>query len=223
MYIIIVGGGMIGGNLTEVATRQKNNVVVIEKDQEIAKELDANYDCLVINEDATKRTTLEEAGIEKADALIATTEDDAVNLVVTMFASDYELKSLVSIVHNKKNAHLFKEMGASVVENPELIIAQNLYNRVKRPNIHDFMEIGDIAEIFEVEVCKESEITDMTLEKAREKEILPKDVIVVALMRNNNIIIPSGNTQIKPGDYATILALNEQIEKAAALFSTKTN
>ena len=86
MYIIIVGLGGIGRNLAKQAVEHANNVVVIDQDESRCSEVLEHYDVLAVTGNATDKTTLEEAGIERADALIATTSDDSVNLMTCWLA-----------------------------------------------------------------------------------------------------------------------------------------
>ncbi len=206
MYIIIVGAGLIGENLIDIAIKDSNEVVVIEKKEEIAKKIDANYDCLVINSDATSRDTLEEAGIERADALITTTEKDTVNLLVTLYAGEYGLKHNVSVAHDPKNQELFRKIGVSTVENPQNLIAQELYNSIKRPAVIDFMKLGEEAEIFEIIIEEKSPVSNKTLKETADKKIIPEDIRIVAISREKEIIIPKGDTEIKSGDIVTIMS-----------------
>jgi trk system potassium uptake protein TrkA len=81
MYIIIVGAGDIGMPLIEIATGGGNEVVVIESDESRAEMAASEYDALVLNEDATVKDVLEDAGAGGADAIICTTEQDATNVM----------------------------------------------------------------------------------------------------------------------------------------------
>lgn len=209
MYVIIVGAGLIGENLIDIAVKDNNEVVVIEKNEEIAKKIDSNFDCLVINSDATSRDALEEAGIERADALITTTEKDTVNLLVALYAGEYDLKHIVSVAHDPKDKELFQKIGVSTVENPENLIAQNLYDSIKRPAVIDFMKLGGEAEIFEIIVDEESSVPNKTLKEAADDGIIPEDIIIVAISRGEDIMIPKGNTELKSGDLVTLMSLKE--------------
>jgi len=73
MYIIIVGAGDIGTPLIELATGSGHEVVVIESDEAAADRIADEYDCLVVNADATMMSTLDDANVDEADALITTT------------------------------------------------------------------------------------------------------------------------------------------------------
>ena len=100
MYMIIVGAGSIGASLIEIAVKEKNNVVVIDENADRAKEISNKYDITVLNGDATSAETVREAGSDRADALIATTSDDAVNLLVVSIAVGLDVPSIVSVVND---------------------------------------------------------------------------------------------------------------------------
>ncbi|MFB6100930.1 MAG: TrkA family potassium uptake protein, partial [Haloplanus sp.] len=94
MYIVIVGAGDIGTPLIEVATSGGNEVVVVEQNTARAERA-ATYDCLVINDDATVKETLEDAGADRADALISTTDRDAVNIMVCLLSQELDVPNVV--------------------------------------------------------------------------------------------------------------------------------
>ena len=82
MYIIIIGAGDIGTPLIEIATRTGYEVVVIERDAARADQVASEFDCMAINADATVKDTLEDAGADRADAIISTTDQDATNIMI---------------------------------------------------------------------------------------------------------------------------------------------
>ena len=87
MYIVIVGAGNIGTPLIDIATRNGNEVVVIEDDRERAEDAASQFDCLVLNDNATVKDTLEDADTDRADAIISTTDEDATNIMVCLLAN----------------------------------------------------------------------------------------------------------------------------------------
>ena len=90
MYIIIVGAGGIGKRLTELSLSEgKHNIIVIDKDQERCEEIARKYDAIAINADATQEEALDEAEISKANVLVTTTRDDAVNLMIVSLATAF--------------------------------------------------------------------------------------------------------------------------------------
>ncbi|WP_227353852.1 potassium channel family protein [Haladaptatus salinisoli] len=206
MYLIIVGAGSIGSQLIKLATEQSNDVVVIEKDSNVAERAASTYDCLVINADATIMETLEEAGGDQADAIISTTDEDAINIMVMLLAQELDIPSLVSVVHNPEHMQVFRQIGVNVLENPQHLIAEYLYRAVQRPSVKDFMHLGDNAEVFEITATKGSEIVGTTLREADERGLLGDDVLIVAIQRGQSVITPRGETEIRTGDLVTVFS-----------------
>ncbi|WP_232700702.1 potassium channel family protein [Halobacterium wangiae] len=206
MYIVIVGAGDIGTPLIEIATKSGNEVVVIERDDERAERASAQYDCLVLNDDATSKETLRDAGVDRADALISTTDQDATNIMVCLLAQELEVPAVVSVVHNPEHMGLFRQIGVNTIENPQRLIAEYLYRAVKRPSIIDFMRIGDEAEVFEITVNPNAAIAGKTLQEANESGLLKGETLIVAIERDTESepITPRGDTLVREGDLLTV-------------------
>lgn len=205
MYIVIVGAGNIGTPLIEIATTGGNEVVVVERDEEKAERV-AQFDCLVIHDDATIKDTLADAGADRADALISTTDQDATNIMVCLLGKEFEVPSIVSVVHNPEHMGIFRRIGVNTIENPQSLIAEYLYRAVKRPSIVDYMRIGDEAEVFEIAVGDDAPIAGKTLQEAAEAGLLTDEMLIVAVERDGegDPITPRGGTRIETGDLLTV-------------------
>ncbi|MFA9417919.1 TrkA family potassium uptake protein [Natrinema sp. HArc-T2] len=206
MYIIIVGAGDIGTPLINIATRSGNEVVVIENDEERADRVAGEYDCLILNADATAHGTLMDAGIEEADALISTTDRDATNIMVCLLAQEHEVPAVVSVVHDPEHMNVFRQIGVNTMENPQELIAEYLYRAIARPAIVDYMRIGDEAEVFEITVTENAPIAGKTIVEAAEERVLPDDVLIVAIEREGQDppLTPKGGMEIQAGDLLTV-------------------
>jgi len=206
VYIIIVGAGDIGTPLIDVATRSGNEVVVIEHDEQRANAVADAYDCMVLNADATTKDTLADAGAERADALISTTEHDATNVMVCLLAQEFEIPSILAVVHNPEHMSLFRQIGVNTMENPQELIAEHLYRSVARPAIVDYMRIGDQAEVFEIAVMEGAPVAGKTLTEIGEADILSDDALIVAIEREGQDppITPRGDSRIEAGDLLTV-------------------
>lgn len=218
MYIIIIGAGKIGSELIDLASGD-HDIVVVEKLEERAQTISSQYDCMVINADGTSRETLEDAGIHEADAVITTTDQDAVNLMVCMLAKEFDVESIVSVVHEGKNETMFNELGVNVIANPPQIIARDLYRAVQRPQIKDFMDLMGSAEVFEITATPDSRIVGVPLEKAKNQGILPRDTIVVAIERDQDVITPTGDTTIEGGDLITVFSKQGSSDPITSIFT----
>lgn len=206
MYIIIVGAGDIGMPLIEIATASRNEVVVIEKNDARADEVASQHDCLVLTADATVKETLSDAGAERADAIITTTDKDATNIMTSLLAQELEIPAIVSVVHNPEHMGLFRQIGVNTMENPQRVIAESLFRAVERPSIVDYMRVGDVAEVFEIAVTEDAPIAGLTLSEADEGGLLDDDMLIVAIERDEaeTPITPRGKTRIQSGDVLTV-------------------
>ena len=207
MYMIIVGAGSIGTSLIRIAAAEKNNVVVVDSNAERARDLSTRYDITVLSGNATTSETLREAGSERADALIVTTGDDAINLMVVSIAVDLGIPSVVSIVNDPDHADFFRRLGANVMENPEEVVASHLYNAVKRPNIQDFAMLPQGEQVFRLHVTKESPLVERSIAESRQRETLPDTLRVLSIERDDDRFIPDDSAIIVKGDVLTVFSL----------------
>ena len=216
MYIVIVGAGGIGKRLTELALKDGNhNVIVIDKNQARCEEIARKYDAVAINADATQEETLDESEVKKADVLVTTTNDDAVNLMVCSLAKNKGVKHLVSVVNQEESKPMYMEKGVKMVKNPNVVMAEHLYKSIKHPNVEEYMNVGKYAEIFRLPVSPNSKLSNKKI-----KEIgLPKKSLIVAIERDSKFIIPTEDVELFSGDRVTVLAHKDQVDKVAKLFS----
>jgi trk system potassium uptake protein TrkA len=206
MYIIVVGAGAIGTQLIGMATASNNEVVVVERHEGRANQAAEAFDCLVLEADASNKDTLEEAGADRADAIISTTDEDAVNIMVMLLAKELGVDSRVSVVHNPEHMSLFRQIGVNVIENPQRLIAEYLLQAVQRPRVTDFMHLAGDAEIFEITVTEEGAVAGMTLSEAAAESFVGDDVLVVAIERGDETVTPSGKTEIRAGELVTVFS-----------------
>jgi len=221
MYIIIVGLGGIGRNLAKLGVEHAHNVVVIDQEESRCSEVLEHYDVLAVTGNSTDKTTLEEAGIERADALIATTSDDSVNLMTCWLAKKFRVPNVVAIVNQPSHSDFFKEVGVRISENPDELVASRLYYWTQNPQLQQLASIPG-GTIFEIVAEEGAPIVDHEI-----RELKVKDFVFIAIRRAGGIlIIPSGNVKIQPGDIFTVFTkkegeddclrlLNKQLKKSA--------
>lgn len=220
MYIIVVGAGQIGSQVLDLATASENEVVVVENDPEVAEAASQTYDCLVLNADATEKETLTDAGAADADAIICTTDQDATNIMVLLLAKEFDIPSLVTVVQNPDHMNIFRRVGATVLENPQRLIAQYLFRAVERPSVEDFMEVGGDAEIFEVTVSSGAPIAGKTLSDVGDEGLLGTDLLLVAIERDDGpLITPRGDTDVRAGDVVTVFSRVGMTDDVISIFT----
>ena len=220
MYIVIVGAGDTGTPLIEMATADRNEVAVVERDPERAERAAEDFDCLVLNDDATNLDSLADAGADRADAIISTTDEDATNVMVCLLAQELEVPNVVSVVNDTEHMNLYRQIGVSVIENPQRLIADYLYRAIERPSIVDFMRVGEEAEVFEIRVSEGAPLAGLTLAEAGKEGVLPDDALVVAVERNGDgdPITPRGTTRIEARDLVTVYSATGATPGVTRLF-----
>ena len=201
MYMIIVGLGGIGRTLVAYATERGNSVVVIDKNEARCNEILEEYDVFVIAGNATNSNILHEAGIDKTDVLIATTSDDAVNLMTCWLAKKLNVPHVISIVNQKEHYELFDAVGVTINENPDELVAASLYLRASHPTLKKYAEVsGGI--ILEADVEPYCRMIDQEL-----RTLSVHDFVLIAIQRaGGELIIPSGSVRFRPGDKVSIFA-----------------
>lgn len=221
MYIIIVGLGGIGRNLAKLGVEHAHNVVVIDQEEARCSEVLEHYDVLAVTGNATDKIILEEAGIERADALIATTSDDSVNLMTCWFAKKFRVPNVVAIVNQPSHSDFFKEVGVRISENPDELVASRLYYWTQNPQLQQLASIPG-GTIFEIVAETGAPIVGHEI-----RELKVKDFVFIAIRRSGGeLIIPSGNVKIEAGDIITVFTkkegeddclrlLNKQLKKSA--------
>jgi trk system potassium uptake protein TrkA len=221
MHIIIIGAGKTGKHVIESAVMDDQDVYVIEKNKEVADWIASHYDCVVINADATYVEVLKEAKAEKADAIVVTTNDDAINALVILLAKQLGIKRLVSSVNNEDHLHVFEQMGIDTVESPYRLNGRYLYRAVLGPNVKEFLDLGDGFEVLEMIVHQNSVIANKLIKELNKDRTLPKDSRIILLKRNNQIIIPEGETRIFVKDIVVVLSKKERVSDLSVLFGQK--
>jgi len=215
MYIVVVGGGRIGFNLSKLLVKAGYEVTVIEKDRERSNFIANEIDALVLNEDGTTIKTLEEANIEDAYALVALTKRDEINLMACLLAKDYGVPVVVARTSDPENSEVFKKLGVSAVVSPELTTAIHIEKLIMRPDVIDLTVVAKgQAEILEMIVSKNSPVVGKKL-----KDISPRDFVVIAVYnKEGDLTIPKGNTQINEGNRVLVLAKTRVVPLVKKMF-----
>ncbi len=218
MHIIIIGSGKTGKHVIDAAVKDNHDVFVIEKSKEAADWVATHYDCIVIHADGTSIEALNEAKAEKADAIVVTTNDDAVNSLVILLAKQLGVKRLVSSVNDEEHLKIFEQLGTDTVESPYRLNGRYLYRAVQGPNVKEFLDLGDGFEVLEIIVEDESKIANKLIKELNKEKILPKDTRIIIIKRNNQIIIPDGETRIFKKDVVVVLTKKTRVSQVSELF-----
>ena len=219
--IVIVGGGNIGLSLIEKIKESTPgvNIKIIEQDTQRATHLsEILEDVLILNASGLDKNILEEANISSVDTLIAVTEDDETNILVSLLARQYGCGRVIPLVNKDTYNDLTGTLGLGAVVFPKAITVSTIMRYVRRGRIKAVHNIlGDFAEILEISASKSSSILDKPIRDID----LPKDVYICALIREGEVILPSKDDSIKNDDHVVVMAKREQVSKVEKIFSTQ--
>ena len=144
MNAIIIGGGKIGYHLTGTLIEKGYHVSVIEESKEVCRQFANELDVSIIRGDGTVASILEEAGIKKADCVIAVTGRDEDNLVVCQMAKKlYNIKKTIAKVNNPKNEEPLKRLGVDIVLNSTDYISAQLEREIDSDKIKELLPLED--------------------------------------------------------------------------------
>jgi trk system potassium uptake protein TrkA len=209
--VVIAGGGSVGKFIAEQLHKGGHEVLIIDNDPAVVKRALAAREPEGVpwfQADACEVSKLAEANVEKADVVAAVTGDDEDNLVTSLLAKqEFGVPRVVARVNNPKNEWMFNQMwGVDVaVSTPHLITAL----------VEEAVSVGSFVRLlsFEGGKAKLAEVTLAAGSPAADKEIselgLPRDSTVVAIVRNDRIVVPRGDTIIRIGDEVLVLVTTD--------------
>lgn len=212
MKIIVVGGGKVGTALCRSLVDENHDVVLIEQDENVLKQITKRYDIMGIKGNGANFKILEQADVEHCDIFITMTEHDEVNMVSAVLAKKMGAKETIVRVRNPEYSNsYFKEkniLGFSLVVNPELLTARYIANNIDFPSTSSVEHFANGRVVLMEFLVKENSIlADMSLTQFRKKF---GNVLVCAVERDDQLFIPNGDFIIQPND--TIFITGNRIE-----------
>jgi trk system potassium uptake protein TrkA len=221
MFVMIVGGGKVGTYLARALLSQDHEVIVIEKVAKKAQMM-ANLletDVTMVG-DGCDPLVLDQAGIKRADIVVADTGDDEDNLVVCLIAKKHSKARCIARVNNPKNKLVFESIDR---ENPITLISSTevILDAINQHvNSHDYSIITKLKD-GDLELVKLRIPVGSPADGKRIVDIgLPRSSIVVAVDRKNeDLLIPTGDTSLRAGDAVILMVKNESREDVRAVLA----
>ena len=219
--ITIVGGGNIGFGLAQMLMKKGRGVQLkmIERDEKRAQYLSDNLEgAIIMNGDALKKGLLQEAAIEQTETFVAVTNDDESNILGSLLAKQLGGKRVVTLVNNESYNSLVSPLGIDTIVSPRATIVANIMQHVRRGRIKGIYNLRDgFAEIIEAEVSDNVSIVNMPVEEVE----VPHEIIVSAIIRDEEVIIPTSDEIIKVDDRVIILAAEDRVNEVERMFSVQ--
>ena len=221
MRIVIAGGGSVGKFIAEQLHEQGHDVTILDNDLSVVARARRSGEPAGVRwheGDACEINTLTEAGLSDTDVVAAVTGDDEDNLVISLLAKqEFGVPRVVARVNNPKNEWLFNEVwGVDVsVSTPHLLTALVEEAVAVGSFIRLLSFEGGRARLAEVRLADNSPADGLTIEQLH----VPRDATVVAVLRNNHLIVPRGDTMLRAGDEVVVLVTVDSEDEVKRLLT----
>ena len=217
--VIIIGGGETGLALAKSLETTNINTKIIEKDGQRCLELAKSLEkVVVLNGDGTDREFLMEENVADVDIMVVITGDEENNVLISLLGKALGAKKTVTRIAKLSYIPLVSAIGIDTVVSPRLSAIRTILQYIRKGKVICEAPLkGEAAEVIEFEALETSDIVNIPLSKVK----FPKEAIVGAIVRGEEIIIPRGHNMIKPHDHLIIFALKGAIPKLEKFFTVK--
>lgn len=199
MKIIIAGAGAVGTHLAKLLSGEKQDIILMDDDEERLGRLGSNFDLLTVNISPTSISGLKEAGVAGADLFIAVTPDESRNMTACMLATSLGAKKTVARINNyeyllPKHKEFFAKLGVDSLIYPEMLAAKEIVDAVKMSWIRQWWEFaGGALVLLGTKMKETAEILNVPLHELGGRNI---PFHIVAIKRGSETIIPRGDDTI---------------------------
>ena len=217
--LMIVGGGETGLALATSLDTTTINTKIIERDGQRCLELAEKLEnVVVLNGDGTDRELLMEENVADVDIMVAVTGDEENNVLISLLGKALGAKKTVTRIGKLSYIPLVSAIGIDTVVSPRLSAIRAILQYIRKGKVISVAPLkGEGAEAIEFEALETSDIVNTPLSKVK----FPKEAIVGAIVRGEEVIIPRGHNVIKPHDHLIIFAVKGAIRKLEKLFTVK--
>lgn len=211
---------ILGGSALSLATvkvlEEKYNITIIEQDKDKSKKLTEELNnALIIHGDTGNFELLKEEGIENMDVFLALTDNSETNILTSLMADELGVYKTIALVDNTYYTRISQNIGVDTMINMKIIAANNIFRFIRKGTVEAITSLHGVdAEVIEYVINKESKITKKPLKKLH----FPNAMVVGAVIRNDKVIIPDGDTVFMVGDKIIVLALPRAIQKLERFF-----
>ncbi|MEW6636903.1 MAG: Trk system potassium transporter TrkA [Actinomycetota bacterium] len=214
--VTIYGGGRIGLRLALALEEAGMMVRVIERDENraryVASQLRKGF---VLHDEGISRDFLLQERVDQTDAFVAVTGDDRANLLAAMYARQLGARNTIAGLSRGEFTPLADALGVDLTISPRMLAAEAILKFVRQGEIVDVTLLESGAEMIELRVTEHSRIIGRPLAEVG----FPEGALVGAVLRNGEVIIPTGRDVLEPGDGAVVFTVESAVDEVERLFA----
>lgn len=214
--VVLVGGGEIGLEVARRLGRDAVDVTIIEKDLARCRELAAELNnALILHGDGTDRNLLMEEEAGQADAFLALTREDEVNVMASLLARGLGARRSIALIHRGDYLGAARDVGLDVAISPRRSAANHILAHVRSGEVRQVVRVEDgRGEILEINVPDRARVLGRSLMYID----FPRGAIIGCVVREDRVFIPGGTDEMLPGDTVVVFTLPEVREDVLRLF-----
>jgi trk system potassium uptake protein len=210
MYVLIGGAGLVGLNLAQELVVLGHTIAVIDIDAAACRYAREQVGVMAFEGSAVNTQLLLEAGIRKADALVAALRDDPLNLALITLAKHYGVPHIVTRMRNRDFAEPYRLAGAHHVVSTVDLAVSTMVTVLEYPQVESMMhyEQGQV-EVFKLAIPQESNVTNRTISQVAQDSRFPEGSLIIGYQPHPHadLVIPNGKTVLEAG--STILVVTK--------------
>ena len=220
MYVIVVGMGEVGRYVAQVLQTEGHDVVAIDVDQQALDHVEERLDVATLVGYGSTPAVLKQAGVDKADMLVAVTNHDETNLVAALAGRHLGARRTIARLQGKEYGNsadgvLYGYLDIDVVVNPRVLVAQEIAKIARSHGALEVMALaGNRVEVVQIELPTKSRV----LHKPLSDLSLPHKTLVAAVVRDRELFVPGGGDVLLPGDRVYLAGLAEHMQDSEDLF-----
>ena len=215
MYVIVIGAGKVGWNLTRELLDKGHEVTLIEEDRERYSTVEQELEHNIQLGDASELWVLERAGIQRADMVIAVTGDDEDNMLICQVAKEkYLVERIIARVNNPRNREHFDLLGISPVVSATDLILRLIEHEVPEYGLVHLLDLPEQhLEIIELLLRDDSRAAGMRVGDLE----MPAGSLLISVLRENEGFVPTADTVLEAGD-EILAVLDPKLEEDLTAF-----
>ena len=220
MYIILAGGGLIGKGVARKLVEHKHDVVLVDVDPDVCRDVYARYGAVTVTGNATDINVLESAGIEKCDVAVATMRRDSDNLAFSLLARHFSVRQIAVRMMDPRYEEVYKSVGVSnITRTTELLIDQMMVN-IESPELRKVINLGTV-DICLFNLPSDTPCAGKTVRDIASMSGFPKHLIITCVYKekDGSYQIPRGDTVLEPDDRLFLSGTDKDIQKAVRILS----
>lgn len=219
--VVIAGDSLTAVQLAKALQGLVDKVVLVDRDAEHAQQAaDILNNVDIVHGDCTESSILKEVYVRNAQFFIAVAKETEYNVMSALLARAEGAREVIAVSNEIRQDRLFNSIGIDNVIYPRLAIAREILEAIQRGHIGQVVRIRNLnIEALRITAEKNSPITGKPLQNIRSK--IQKGSIISAILREDEMIIPDGNSVIEPGDQMIVISYTKHLARVRKLFKSR--